>query len=75
MNTSMMLILTAILVTGTGILLTAYMNSLWNDNTAKAYLYPLSVSNNNNYGGFDYDSKNLKESQYLSIIAICFRPK
>ena len=56
-----MLILTAILVTGTGILLTAYMNSLWNNNTAKAYLYPLSVSDNdNNYGGFDYDTKNSK---------------
>ena len=52
-----MLILTAILVTGTGILLTAYMNSLWNDNTAKAYLNPLSVSDNDNYGGFDYDTK------------------
>ena len=40
------------------------MNSLWNDNTAKAYLHPMSVSDNDNYGGFDYDSKNLKESQY-----------
>ena len=55
-----MLILTAILVTGTGILLTTYMNSPWNDNTAKAYLYPLSVSDNDNYGGIDYDTKNSK---------------
>ena len=47
----MMLILTAILVTGSGVLLTGYMNSLWNDNTAKAYLSPLSVSDNDYYGG------------------------
>jgi hypothetical protein len=57
MNTNLMLILSAILVTGTGILLTTYMNSSWNDNTAKAYLYPLSVSDNDNYGGFDHDTK------------------
>ena len=60
----MMLILATILVTGSGVLLAGYMNSLWNDNTAKAYLHPMSVSDNDNYGGFDYDSKNPKESQY-----------
>ena len=62
-----MLILTAFLVTGTGILLTTYMNSLWNDNTAKAYLHPLSVSDNDYYGGFDHDTKK-SEVIFSSII-------
>ena len=64
MNTNMILILSAILVTGTGVLLAAYMNSLWNDKTANTYLnsQSLSVSDNDNYGGFDYNTKNLKDN-------------
>ena len=34
----MMLILATILVTGSGVLLAGYMNSLWNDNIANTYL-------------------------------------
>lgn len=56
----MLLIPVTRIVTGSGVLLAGYMNSLWNDNTAKAYLNPMSVPDNINYGGFDYDNKNLK---------------
>ena len=60
----MTLILLAVIVTGSGILLAAYMNSLWNNNIANAYLHSQYASDDDNYGGLDYDTKNLEQNQY-----------
>ena len=65
MNSNLMLVLTAILVIGIGGLLAAYMDYLWNDNIANAYLHSDSVSgsDNDNYGGLDYNTNNLNNNE------------